>query len=51
MIEHDENTQNLVDALYLYGFKGHLNDLYFAIGAGRRDKAFLEKFITSVIPQ
>jgi (p)ppGpp synthase/HD superfamily hydrolase len=49
MLDRDQYAQNLMNSLYLDGLKGHLNDLYFAMGAGRKDEDFLENFIKSII--
>lgn len=51
LLETDEYAQKLVGELYLHGFKGRLNNLYFTLGAGRKDEEFLIKIIRSVISE
>lgn len=41
--DSDEYAQNLVDALYTNRFKGHLNELYHALGIARNDEEASEK--------
>lgn len=49
ILAHDnEYTQKLVNALYIHGFKGHLNNLYLPLGSGELKEEYLEAFIKRI---
>lgn len=48
VLAQEEHVDKLMQMLFIRGFKGHLNNLYFQLGSGKKDEAYLEEFLKSV---